>query len=205
MSRMLISKKSTKPGILVGMCVLLIIIGIMLFATSDGPYAMLGDDADDARLISKLAPILCLVAAVFVGASAAGYGKSYINIYDDHIEGIGLLSKGGMRAQSFHLYSGQYNVALEGTAYVCVKANGQSYYMHFSEEDARQIMACINGNYQPPQQANQYQAPQPQQPSQPAFKIVACPTCKTKCRVPAGEGHIVIKCPKCSCRFDDQA
>lgn len=191
MSRMLISKKSTKPGILVGMCVLLIIIGIMLFATSDGPYAMLGDDADDARLISKAAPILCLVAAVFVGASAAGYGKAYIDIYDDHIEGNGLLSKGGMRAQSFNLPKGQYNVVMEGTAYVCVKANGQNYYMHFAEEDARQIVACINGNYEPPQQ-----------PTQVPPQIVTCPSCGAKCRVPGGKGSIMVNCPKCGQKFN---
>lgn len=190
MSRMLLSKKGTKPGILVGMCVLFIIIGIMLFATSDGPFAMLGDDADDARLISKAAPALCLVAAVFVGAAVMGYGKAHINIYDDHIEGSGLLSKGGMRTQSFNLRNGQYNVVTEGTTYICVKANGQNYYMHFSEEDARQIMACINGNYEAPQ-AQQQVPPQ----------IVTCPSCATKCRVPGGRGSIVVSCPKCGNKF----
>lgn len=207
MNRMILSKKCTKPGILMGMCFIFAGVGVLMFIFNDSPFAMLGDGADFARFMSLAAPVLCIVAAIFVGASAGRYGSAYINIYDDHIEGNGLLSKGGMRAQNFNLMNGQYNIAMEGTTYICVRGNGASYYLHFTEEDAKQVIACINGTYREPQQS-QYQQQQSQQyrqtqqQTQAPKQIISCPYCSTKCRVPGGRGNIVVNCPKCGKKFN---
>lgn len=215
MNRMILSKKGTKPGVLVGMCIILAAVGVLMFIFNDSPFAMLADGADFARFMSLAAPALCIVAAIFVGACAGRYGSAYINIYDDHIEGNGLLSKGGMRAQNFSLMNGQYTIAVEGTTYICVQCNGTNYYLHFTEEDAKQVVACINGTYRGPQQQYQQQQYQqrtgqqqqnqqyrPKQQTQTPNQIISCPYCSAKCRVPSGRGNIVINCPKCGKKFN---
>lgn len=37
------------------------------------------------------------------------------------------------------------------------------------------------------------------------FKIVKCPSCKQKLRVPRGKGSIVITCKKCFTKFDSKS
>ncbi len=196
MSRMLISKKGTKPGILVVFCIILAVVGGLMFLTSDSPFAMLGNGADFARIMSILAPIACIVAAIFVGATAGRYGQTYINIYDDHIEGFGLLTKGSQRGQNFHLPRHACNVTVEGNSYICVRSDGANYYMHFDAADVQQIMACVNGGTYG--SSGTYEAPK----ATAEAKIFTCPNCGAKCRVPGGKGNIRVRCPRCSQQFN---
>ena len=188
MNRLLMAKKGTKPGIYVTFCIIFAIFGGVGLLSSDGPLSLLGGSFSVRRLPAMLAPVFCILAAVFSGVTAGQYAKSYLNIYDDRIEGYGLLNKGSMRAQSFNVPRHLCQVTSEGSAYVCVRCNGAQYYLYFEKADVAPIMACANGS------SYTYTAPEP--------VILTCPTCGTRCRIPAGKGKIKVKCPKCRNQFE---
>ncbi len=215
MSKLLISKKGKAPTaqIVLGIIMaVLVLLNLSLMDTGDSLF-------DEDNIYGTISAFFCAAASVICFITASKYSSAYVNIYDDHIEGKGQMGKGDLRAQTFYFNKGQYNIAVESSAYVHITGNGANYYLCFNANDAQQIYSVANGiPYQPQQPAQPYQPQQPQQPVQKQqnaqyqqasyqsapeqHSIFYCPSCRTNCRVPAGKGHIIITCPKCGCKFD---
>lgn len=171
MNKMLTSHKSSMPMALMGLCIALAAIGILLFLLNLGPnYGM----DDWAVAMGWVAPICCFVAAVFTGVSAYKYTLCFINVFEDHIEGHGMMGKGGMRSQNFYAAKGQYTVNIEGNNYVCVQSGGVGYYLYLTPDQAQQVFALANGMpYQPPVAPPASNAAQPAPKPAPAAKAAA--------------------------------
>jgi len=171
MNKMLTSHKSSMPMALMGLCIALAAIGILFFLLNLGPnYGM----DDWAVAMGWVAPICCFVAAVFTGVSAYKYTLCFINVFEDHIEGHGMMGKGGMRSQNFYAAKGQYTVNIEGNNYVCVQSGGVGYYLYLTPDQAQQVFALANGMpYQPPVAPPASNAAQPAPKPAPAAKAAA--------------------------------
>ena len=161
MNKLLSSHKSTAPTAIIGLCIATAAIGLLLFLLNLGPtYGM----DDTAVILSWVAPICCFVAAVLFGVSAYKYTQCFINVYDDHVEGHGMIGKGGVRSQNFYAAKGQYSVNIEGNTYVCVQSGGVGYFLNLPADQAQQVYALANGM---PYQAPVAPPAAPVQPAQP--------------------------------------
>lgn len=137
MSKMIISKKGKMPTGFVALSTLAIFAAAFFFFTL--PEKSDFDDAEMMGLITFATPFLFLFLGVYGIASGMRYSNSYINIYDDHIEGYGVLGKGGNRGQNFNFNNSiNYTANLEGS-YLSINCNNVSYYMYLPQPDAQQV------------------------------------------------------------------
>ncbi len=184
MSNLLISKKSKTPNGIVVAAIIFIAVGV--FALMTGLTESDRRDSDIMALLKAALPFLCIFggAAIFVYAKAT-FGKIYINLYADRVEGIGLCAG---KTQSFIFTKAQDYRVLKQNGKICVFCNGVGFDIPLPEIDAAAVYNCYMKGTPTPVDTDKV--------------IVACTHCGTKCRVPKGKGTIVIKCPRCSKDFN---
>lgn len=195
MSNLIISKKSIIPAANIIFTILGAIITVLNIYTS-GFDADFGSEVEFHEVVSFASPFVLLVVTAFMLGSSLRYNKSYINIYNDHIEGYGVCGKFGNTAQSFNLSQRDfYTITREGS-YICINCNGKNYYLCFSDADANQIyQTAVNLKNSGARNAEYSYIP-PQ-----GDRVYTCPRCRANCRVPQVRGTIRITCPKCRSSF----
>ena len=217
MPRLLISKKGVLPKPLLFLGIAFIFLCVMFFAL--GLTERHFGDSEFTEIAKVAAPILMGIAGMFCLVSAFAFTKTYICVYDDHVEGVGI-GKGALAPHNFCFGKNlNYTVQRSG-GQLKVSCGSETYTVALTAADAQQVYGCIYGggmpnynqnatpnggaNYNP----NGAQNPNPpygsnrnpQANAQQGNKIAVCPRCGTKCRVPAGRGLIRITCPKQDCR-----
>lgn len=206
MPRLLISKKGRTPlpALIVGL--LSIVTSVAFFAT--GLTKSRFGDSDFEKFAKGAAPVLILFAGLLLLMGAFAYAKTCINVYDDHIEGVGV-AKGALRTQRFYFDRSMHYTVQQSGSNVSVSCNGMSYSVSLSAQDAQEVYRCVNGggsaSYSGSASAqSRWQSPPPPprpdpQPEAGGTRIVWCPHCAAKARVPLGKGKIRITCPNPAC------
>lgn len=204
MSKMIISKKGKMPTGFVALSTLAILAAAFFFFTL--PEKSDFDDAEMMGLITFATPFLFLFLGVYGIASGMRYSNSYINIYDDHIEGYGVLGKGGNRGQNFNFNNSiKYTANLEGS-YLSINCNNVSYYMYLPLAEARQVYDILVNPGRA--SAGSYTASAPKTPEpprtyntagsfKPASSLESSGTHKLRCTT----DFIDFTCPKCKASF----
>jgi len=197
MNNLIISKKCKKPGIAVFFIVLFIAVGAITLLTNTGKPFAASDAEETMYYLSTVGlPILCLAGAAFMLACISRYSKSYIKVYDDHIEGVGVnngfMGKLGNTASAFNYRnSDRYTATLDGS-FVCIDCNGAKIYLSFDATAAKEVYNILAGNAARPVKSQQ------------VHKLdtitITCPKCGVKCKYPVGHGEVILTCPKCGCK-----
>lgn len=197
MNHLIVSKKCKVPGAAVFFILLFVAVGAMALLTNTGKPFAASDTEEAMYYLSTVAlPILSvLVAAVMVGC-ASRYSKAYIEIYDDHIEGIGVnhgfFGKLGNTSSAFcYTSSDGYTATLDGSS-ICIDCNGAKHHLNFEANDAQEVYDILTGKTARPTGNG---------PTHTLDTItVTCPKCGVKCKYPVGHGEVVLTCPKCGCK-----
>ncbi len=197
MSNLIISKKCKAPGAAIFFILLFVAVAAITFLTNTGkPFAASDTEEMMYYLTSIGLPILCLLVAAVMLGCVSRYSKSYIAIYNDHIEGIGVnhgfFGKLGNTASSFcYSNSDGYTATLNGNS-VCIECNGAKLYLNFGAQDAQEVYGILTGKI--PHSAGQ-------QSTHTLDTItITCPKCGVKCKYPVGHGDVILTCPKCGCK-----
>jgi len=209
MSRLLISKKGVSSKLLILFGLFFIVITVLSFAmgSTERHFA----DSDFDAMVKIAAPILTGISGILCIARSSAQGKTYINVYDDHVEGVGL-SKAILTQHNFHFNKTMnYTVQISGSQ-VKVSCGAEAYQIFLTAADAQQVYQCIYGNgavnyattnatntntaHQQNTAHNSTSNPKPNTGS----VVAVCPHCGTKCRVPSGRGLIRITCPNAKCK-----
>ena len=136
MSKFIIAKKGKVPVGIIIVGILLIVVGIFLM-TSEMSERRFGD-SDFDLFAKKAAPVLIIMSGAIVIASSMGTaGKTFINVFDDKVEGVGLING---KPQSFVFYSYQNFSLLKQGSQLCVFCNGVGYNIALAAEDTDYIL-----------------------------------------------------------------
>ena len=198
MNRLIISKKGNAPGVAKFMILLLIAVGLLAVLTNTGMPFNPSDTEEMMYYASTVGlPILCLMVSAFMFGCVCRYGKTYIEVYDDRIEGIGVNNDGffgklGNTASSFcYTSADKYTVTLDGS-FVCIDCNGAKLYLHFPEQDAKEVYDVLTHRVTRPAGSQQTHSLD--------TITITCPKCNLKCKYPVGHGDVILTCPKCGCK-----
>lgn len=197
MGHLIISKKCKAPGAAKFFIFLFVAIGAIAVFTNTGKPFNASDTEEMMYYLSTVGlPILSLLVAASMLGCTARYSKSYIEIYDDHIEGFGVnhgfFGKLNNTGSAFrYTNSDGYTASLDGSA-VCIDCNGAKLYLNFDPQDAQEVYDILTGKTARPAG------------NRPAHNLdtitVTCPKCGVKCKYPVGHGNVVLTCPKCGCK-----
>ncbi len=194
--------------------ILLVISGLFLFMALFffiNTIDILGRDDGLELVLSVITPMLCLGAGVMCLLQYLSENKSYISIYNDSIEGIGV--NGISKSESFRYRNGEYTVTQQDSI-VNINTAGKKLRLRFSKEEAAQVYQLLTNRHSH-SSANPYSQPKANPTNQanapkaaanqgnPGKVIRPCPNCGAKCLVPAGKGHVKITCPKCQHQFNE--
>ena len=197
MNNLIISKKCKFPGIAVFFILLFVAIGAMTLLTNTGKPFNASDTEEMMYYLSTVGlPILCLLVSALMLGCIARYSKSYIEVYDDHIEGIGVnhgfFGKLGNTASSFNYNNSDgYTATLDGNS-ICIDCNGAKIHLNFDAQDAKEVYDVLTGKVA--RNAGHH-------PTHTLDTItITCPKCGVKCNYPMGHGEVILTCPKCGCK-----
>ena len=197
MNHLILGKKCKAPGAAKFFILLFVAVGAMALLTNTGKPFAASDTEEMMYYVSAVGlPILSLFMAATMLGCVARYSKSYIEIYDDHIEGIGVnhgfFGKLGNTASSFsYTASDKYTATLDGSS-ACIDCNGAKIYLNFEAQDAKEVYDLLTGKAA-------YGAGHQQTHTLDTITIT-CPKCGVKCKYPVGHGEVVLTCPKCKCK-----
>lgn len=218
MGKLLIEKKGHMPKAL--LLVGLVALALCVWYYAEGMYEHRYGDTEFQDLVKIAGPILLFMSGVLCTAKCYHHSKTYIRVYDDHIEGMGI-TKGAMAPHSFHFAKHMNYTVHVSNADLRVNCGSESYSIGLTNADAQAVYRCVySGETAQPRPQPRPQAqpgpqaqpktqtqpkpqaqPKPQpKPEAPAQKVIAvCPHCSAQCRVPAGKGLIRITCPNPGC------
>lgn len=116
-------------AVLVG--ILFIVVGFALIAS--GSMERKFGDSDFDLFAKVAAPILMLMAGGgLLGSSYGTVSKTMINLYDDHVEGVGLINN---KPQAFYFQKYQNYTLLKQGSQLCVFCDGVGYNIPLSAAD----------------------------------------------------------------------
>lgn len=197
MNNLIVRKNCKAPGAAKFFILLFVAVGAIALLTNTGKPFLASDTEEAMYYLSSIGlPILSLLVAATMLGCVNRYSKSYIEIYDDHIEGTGVnhgfFGKLGNTASSFYYtYSDGYTATLDGTS-ICIDCNGAKLYLNFEAGDAQEVYNILTGKTA---------RPAGNRPTHTLDTItVTCPKCGVKCKYPVGHGEVVLTCPKCGCK-----
>lgn len=190
-----------------------VILGIVFLNNGDFEGHKRGNsNADDA--IMNFLPALFVLMGILCFVQSSIISKSYINVYDDHIEGAAL-SAGGFTVKKFHFTKDmRYTVQQDGAA-VKVSCGGKVYRIKLTAADAGEVYHCAvnsmaSSAVSPAQKTayssvqntatrpvNRVTTPVTNQTAPAQNILIRCPSCDAPMKIPAGKGTIRLTCPKC--------
>lgn len=136
MSKLIIAKKGRIPIYVIILSILCIGIGIWMLCS--GMTERHFGDSDFDEFTKKVVPMLIIMAGVVMFGSANGTAaKTFINVFDDRVEGVGLI---GGKPQSFVFYAYQRYTLLKQGSQLCVFCNGIGYNIALTSEETDEIL-----------------------------------------------------------------
>jgi len=144
MSRLLVSKKGVMPKAIVVCGVLFLALCVLFFAF--GLTEPDWRDSDFDKFSKVAAPILMLFAGLLMLATGFNMSKSWISVYDDHVEGVGYNPKNAMGRQSFYFEKSRGYSIQKMKNGVTVTCGGASFGISLAPADADLVYRAMYGN-----------------------------------------------------------
>jgi len=224
MSQLRVTKKATLSGLQTFAPLLLLGCVVLMFATGATEHRF-GDSETD-EFVRILPVVLLAMAGLLMFVNNAKCKGTYISVYDDHVEGVGI-APNGFNSQSFRFEKSSHYVLHPQKNRLSVACGGVSLNVFLNDQDARAVVEADRNTVSYAPRTPRYEAPKtpkapkqeppkvspiPQAPKNPTYTKpqsseaveLFCVYCGFKCRVPVGKGKINITCPNCQKKFQHE-
>lgn len=129
-------------------------IAFCFYAFASGMTKHHFGDSDFEDMAKKAAPILTGMLGLICIVGSFSSGKTYVMVYDDHIEGVGI-GKGAFAPHTFHFANNLNYTVQQSGSMLKVSCGNETYSISLTAADAQDVYRCIYGGRTPQGAATQ--------------------------------------------------